>query len=116
MSIFFILIFILLLVWFWADSMRAREQLLLVCRRACEQAGAQLLDETVSVSRLWPGRTASGRRRLKRHYSFEITLNGAERRPCSAVMLGHQVEYLSLDLPEGPTIFDACKASVQQLH
>lgn len=116
MSILFALILILLLVWFWADSMRAREQLLLVCRRACEQAGAQLLDETVSVSRLWPGRTASGQLLLRRHYNFEITVNGAERRPCNAVLLGHRVEYLSLDLPEGPTIFDACKARVQHLH
>ncbi len=115
MSILLTLLFIILLVWFWADSMRAREQLLLICRRACEQVGAQLLDETVSVTRLWPGRTPSGRLRLRRYYNFEITLNGADRRPCSAVLLGQRVEYLSLDLPEGPTIFDAYRSSVQQL-
>src|SRR5690625_3903416 len=42
----------ILAVWFWYDSMRARERTLDACRHACRRVHAQLLDETVAIDRM----------------------------------------------------------------
>lgn len=61
-------IFILLLIgWYWLDSLRARELALGICRAACEQRALQLLDQTVALRRLRLRWTADGIR-LRRTY------------------------------------------------
>ena len=45
----------------------------------CEQRGLQLLDQTVALDRLTVGRDPGGRVRLRRHYRFEFTRDGAAR-------------------------------------
>ena len=52
MEVFMVLAIIAALVWFWLDSMRAREVGLRRCKSMCVQMNEQLLDQTVHVARL----------------------------------------------------------------
>ena len=36
-------------VWFWIDSLRARERAVQLCHASCRARGVQLLDQTVAV-------------------------------------------------------------------
>lgn len=68
-----------LLLLFWYSSMRARERAITVCRLTCKNYGAQLLDQTVSLSRIRPSRDRQGRFQFERHYRFEYSYDGVER-------------------------------------
>jgi hypothetical protein len=88
---------IVLLGWLWFDSMRAREGAVAAGLRACQRERLQLLDETVECVSLWPARDAEGRLALRRVYRFEFTDNGDNRRGGSVVMLGGDVESLTME-------------------
>jgi hypothetical protein len=83
--------------WLWYDSMRAREGALAAGRRACERERLQFLDETVECVRLWPARDDAGHRVLRRVYRFEFSDDGSRRRDGSVVMLGGEVESLTME-------------------
>ncbi len=97
MSVIFLLVLLGLLVWFWQDSMRAREQAREAGARACQQSDVQLLDDTVALEKLWPRRDRDGRLCLERHYVFEFTDNGATRRVGFVSMMGRRVEVLHME-------------------
>ena len=86
-----------LLLWFWQDSMRAREKAREASTRACQQSDVQLLDDTVALERLWLQRDRDGRLSLERQYVFEFTDNGATRRMGYVVMVGRRLEILHMD-------------------
>jgi hypothetical protein len=81
----------------WVDSLRAREHAVAAGRAACARYGVQLLDETVSFTRLRLGRDDEGRLRLRRTYLFECSETGDNRRQGAIVMLGAQLEHLQLE-------------------
>lgn len=64
---------------FWFDAAGARERARGVCKRACRGLGVQLLDDTVALKRLRPGRNARGRVCLVRDFRFEYSPDGAKR-------------------------------------
>jgi hypothetical protein len=88
------LLFFAALVWFWFDSLRARERALALGKRACARDGLLFLDETVECVSLKFARGDDGRMRLRRTYSFEFSDTGNNRRNGSVVMLGGEVESL----------------------
>lgn len=94
-----------LLAWYWYSSAQAREQAVLVARRACERHGQLLLDETVLLERLRPRRGDDGRVRLRREYSFEFSGDGGERMRGTVVLFGGRVIAVNLALPSG-RVFD----------
>ena len=83
-------------VWFWLDSLKAREIGLLAARNACRAENLQFLDETVAGNSLRPARDEAGRLKLRRVYTFEYSDTGNDRRTGTVTMLGHDVEYLHL--------------------
>lgn len=85
---------------FTVHNLRAREQAMRHCRRACTQAGVQLLDDTVTLERIRPARDALGRACWRRTYAFEYTVEGTERRSGLMVLRGTQLELLRIDAPE----------------
>lgn len=89
------------IVWVWIDALRARDAALQACRRLSERLGVQLLDETVALRRLRPARDRDGRVRLRRHFRFEYSESGHERRQGEAVLLGCRVESVRGDWLEG---------------
>ena len=84
-------------VFFWIDSLRARERALAAGRSACERYGVQLLDETVAFAKLRLARDEEGRLGLRRTYVFEFSDTGNNRRHGAIVMLGGRLQDLQLE-------------------
>jgi hypothetical protein len=84
-------------IFFWLDSLRARERALSAGRAACERYQLQFLDDTVSVSRVRLGRDDEGQLRIARTYTFEFSDTGNNRRHGAIVMLGAELQDLQLE-------------------
>jgi hypothetical protein len=83
------------------QSIRVRELALAAARRACRDAGVQLLDQTVSMQRLSASRDSEQRWRLWRQYRFEYSANGYERHSGNIIMLGKRLQAVVMaDRPE----------------
>ena len=83
-----------LVVWFWFDSLKARELGVRAARDACQEEGLQFLDETVVGSGLRLARDDDGLLKLRRVYTFEYSDTGDNRCFGSVTLLGHDVEML----------------------
>lgn len=79
------------LVWFWLDSLNAREAGMEASRAACNAEGAQLLDDNVAIRSTWLARDDDGQVRIKRTYGFEYSDTGNNRRNGSVTLLGRRV-------------------------
>lgn len=88
---------VLAAVWFWVDSLRARERALKAGRGACRRYGVQLLDDTVAIARLRLARDRDGRLTLERHYVFEFSETGDNRRQGSMVLIGAELSDIQLE-------------------
>lgn len=86
------------LAWLWMDSFKAREAGMQATRLACESENLQLLDDTVSLSSLRPGRREDGQLLLRRVYAFEFSDTGDNRRKGSVVLLGNRVLVVNIGL------------------
>ena len=86
-----------LAVWFWQDSLRAKEFARSACIRACRRNGVQLLDDTVALDKVWLRRKDNGHLALERRYTFEFTDDGSHRNRGIIVLLGTEVDLLALD-------------------
>jgi hypothetical protein len=84
-------------IFFWLDSLRARERALSAGRAACQRYELQFLDDTVSVSRVRLGRDDEGQLRIARTYTFEFSDTGNNRRHGAIVMLGGELQDLRLE-------------------
>ncbi|HJT62246.1 MAG TPA: DUF3301 domain-containing protein [Burkholderiales bacterium] len=84
-------------IFFWLDSLRARERALSAGRAACQRYALQFLDDTVSVSRVRLGRDEDGQLRIARTYTFEFSDTGNNRRHGAIVMLGGELQDLQLE-------------------
>ena len=92
-------LFLLLLIgWFWLDSLRAREIALGICRAACEARGLQLLDQAVALRRLGLSWRGDGIR-LRRVYRFDFSEEGVGRLSGYLVLRGINLDELSFGLP-----------------
>ncbi|MBK1719032.1 DUF3301 domain-containing protein [Thiocystis violacea] len=90
---------LLLIGWFWLDSLRAREIALAICQAACRQRDLQFLDQAVALRRLGFAWRSEGLR-LRRVYRFDFSEEGVGRRNGYIVMRGLSLEELSFGLPE----------------
>jgi hypothetical protein len=84
-------------LYFWVDSLRARERALAAGRNACDRYGVQLLDETVAFAKLRLARDDEGRLHLRRTYTFEFSDTGNNRRHGAIVMLGGDLQDMQLE-------------------
>ncbi|MDD2741536.1 MAG: DUF3301 domain-containing protein [Rhodocyclaceae bacterium] len=92
-------IFLLLLgaaVWFWLDTLKAREAGVAAARQACDDDGLQFLDDTVLGRSVRLARDDDGQLRLRRVFAFEYSDTGDNRRNGTVTLLGQQVEYLQI--------------------
>jgi hypothetical protein len=79
----------------WLRLSAARERAGVEARQQCERYGVQMLDESVGLRALRL-RRAAGRLRLERCYSFEVSIDGADREQASLWMLGDTLSELRL--------------------
>jgi hypothetical protein len=84
-------------IFFWLDSLRARERALKAGRDACQRYELQFLDDTVSVTRVRLGRDEEGQLKIARTYTFEFSDTGDNRRHGAIVMLGGELQDLQLE-------------------
>ena len=74
------------------QSLRVRELALQAARRACQQQGVQLLDQTVSLQRVSLSRDQKGYWRVWRQYRFDYSYDGVQRRQGHVIMLGKKLQ------------------------
>lgn len=96
------LLFVAVLAWAWLDALRARERAIAHGRRLCEEAGVQLLDQSVAVSRRRLVRI-DGLPALARRYAFEVSIDGSDRYRGHLDLEGDRLASWSLPLPETPS-------------
>lgn len=84
------------IVWFWFDSLKAREAGLEAARRACLREGLQFLDETVVGHGLKLARNEHGHMVLRRGFDFEYSLTGNDRYRGAVVIEGREVVLVDL--------------------
>lgn len=85
------------------DSWRANERARGVARRACQQAGVQLLDGSVVRAAQRPARR-DGHLAIERRYRFEFATDGASRHAGEVSLHGRRLRHVSLDWPEGRVV------------
>ena len=90
---------LLLVGWFWWDSLNKRELAIRAARSVCQQAGVQLLDESVSLKKLGLGRDGYQRVQFQRTFAFEYSDTGDNRLPGYVYLLGARVLDVNLILP-----------------
>ena len=97
-------IVILLLIagagWFWWTSAQSREIAVALARRACAQCQVQLLDETVTLSKLRLKRNSSGTMQIARWYRFEFSTSGDNRRDGVVGIAGKKLINMHLDIDQ----------------
>ena len=91
------LVLILVGIFLWIDSLRARERAVQAGRSACKRYDLQFLDDTVSFARVRLARDEEGQVKIARTYTFEFSDTGNNRRHGAIVMLGAQVQDLHLE-------------------
>ena len=92
-----LLLLLLAVIWFWLNSLRVLELARNAGKQVCQRAGVQFLDDTVASTGLGFARNDSGRRVIRRTYRFEFTETGNSRIEGQVVMLGEQVESVTMD-------------------
>jgi uncharacterized protein DUF3301 len=94
---------IALAVWLWMDALGARERAVRYGRQLCREAGVQLLDQTVSLTRIRIARV-DGLPTLVRRYGFEISLDGSDRHRGHLDLEGHALGAWSLPEVGNPRV------------
>tara|TARA_R110000782_G_scaffold147196_5_gene239989 strand:+ start:4983 stop:5321 length:339 start_codon:yes stop_codon:yes gene_type:complete len=88
-------------IWFWQDALHARELAVKCSRRYCRDLSYQFLDESVAMTSIKPGRNFSGNFAFHRYYHFEFSPDGQNRFSGTAYVIGHHLESIQLDHPDG---------------
>jgi len=88
---------LLLVMWFWWDGLRSKEQARKAGLLACQRAGVQFLDDTVERKTISLRRDADGRIQLFRIFHFEFASDGDRRYSGRIAMLGQRVREVEMD-------------------
>lgn len=95
-----VLIFVLgLAAFYWLSAARCKEVAIMAARRECKFHDVQLLDQTVLQNRISMSRDENQAWRIWRHYKFDYSMDGDDRRGGEVVLLGHNVVRTYLSLP-----------------
>ncbi len=92
-----LLTLILLIAWFWFDSVTKREIAIKIGKELASRCKLQLLDETVACKKIWFRRNSFGQVQLVRLYEFEVSADGRSRLACHLELLGKQLQ--NWDIP-----------------
>lgn len=99
MSELFLILLIGAVAFYWMSAARCKEIAIGAARRECQFNSVQLLDQTVQQTRLSMSRDSNNQWRIWRHYRFDYSLEGDDRRGGEVVLLGHQVVRTYVSLP-----------------
>lgn len=101
----FIILFVLLaVIFYWVDTIFAKE---IACKHGkdkCEALGVTFLDATVEITKTRLKRSSNGTIKFKRDYSFEFSSDGVRRYTGNISMLGKVLMDLNMSAyPEAVT-------------
>lgn len=99
MSALIALIILGAIILLWLDGARARELAIGIATELCRRRGFQLLDQTVSLSRLAPRRSPDGLQ-FRRMFRFDYSIEGVGRRTGHVILIGIRLEHVDLGLDE----------------
>lgn len=88
-------------VWFWQNSLAARERANAAAVEACERLSLQFLDGTVAFARIVMVRDDYGRLALQRTYVFDYTADSIARRQGFIVLTGLRLDSVGYAPGEG---------------
>ncbi|NKB37421.1 MAG: DUF3301 domain-containing protein [Gammaproteobacteria bacterium] len=98
------LLLLLVVVYIWFEILRIRELVIRHCKRLCQEANLQLLDQTVALSSLSFKRGGNGMLLLQRVYCFEVSENGVERLAGFITLRGNYIIESRLEAADGSNI------------
>jgi len=82
------------LLFWWMDSLKAREIAVRVGKQACRERGLQFLDDTVALATISLKRNEEGVLSFLRIYRFEFSDTGDNRLDGDVTLLGKRVQWL----------------------
>ena len=91
-----LLVLLGLLIWFWYDTLAAREHATRSAREICRLQGLQMLDASVALQRVRLQRSDQGRILLQRTFQFVYSNDGYQRMTGFVITLGNRVEQVGL--------------------
>ncbi len=115
MNSFLFLIFLGVIIWFWQDTLKARENAVMRAKRYCKEFDYQFLDDSVALISLKPGRDPNGNFTFFRKYHFEFSLDGYNRYNGTAWLIGQHLQSIQLEHPEG-VIIEGKDTSKPEIH
>jgi hypothetical protein len=89
----------------WLSAIRARDRARSLAAAFCQRHGWQLLDQTVALSGMRPVRSKD-RMCWRRHYRFDFSPDGGERRSGELILEGTRAVRVSAELPEGGNLIE----------
>ena len=101
----FYLFALVVVAYVWYDSMRAREYVISHCRKLCQGAEVQFLDQTTALVSLSIKRNSRLLFVLRRIYQFEVSENGANRLSGYVVMDAGRITDSHLETSDGHNVF-----------
>jgi len=93
---FIILFSLIAVIYYWIDTIRAKEIAVIHGKNACKDAGVTFLDQTVEIKKVRLKRNPRGTVVFYREYKFEFSSDGIRRVDAEIIMLGKQLLKLQL--------------------
>ena len=103
-SLVIVLLILVAALYFWFDSMNAREVAMRIAKQTCLKSAVQLLDQTTSLESIKLKRSAQGSLKFQRVYVFEYTADGSKRYTGRTIMLGLKVQRVLIEDHQGVVI------------
>ena len=88
---------LLLISWYWWDTMQSKEAAKAAGKQACQNAQVQFLDDTVALKKLWLRRSENGRLQFCRMFIFEFASDGTYRYQGRIILTGKRVREVEMD-------------------
>ena len=85
------------LAWVFWRQLAVREKAFRHAAAACEQAGVQMLDQSIGLAKLRWAKLQNGQRGILREYRFEFTSTGEQRYTGRVFMVGETLQQCEMD-------------------
>ena len=85
---YILLVFLIIIVWFWIDTISKRELAIELGKNLSQQFDLQFLDETVACEKITLKRNEKGQVVILRCYEFMVSSSTNDRIKCNLYLLG----------------------------
>lgn len=92
-----VIILLLSIIFYWLDSIRAKEVATEKASAACKKVSLEFLDQTVAINKVRLRRDGNGRLKFYREYQFEFSSTGEFRYKGIVQMLGHRLIAIEME-------------------